>query len=153
MDADYRPVPEAASFLEHLRLGRDAAEGTCRMYAGALALYLEWCHGTDRDLVRGAAELGRFVQYLRTTAISRPGRGQGRPRGAGRITQRDRSSPSNHLRTAGSTVPSVAGRSSDSVMDVRADMQRVTPSCGDTGCRRHAGTDALRHFLLVAPAR
>ena len=86
MDADYRPVPEAASFLQHLRLGRDSAEGTCRMYAGELALYLEWCHGTGRDLVRGAAELGRFVQHLRTTPISRPGRGQGRPRGAGRIT-------------------------------------------------------------------
>ena len=39
LDADYRPVAEAASFLEHLRLGRDAAEGTCRMYAGELALY------------------------------------------------------------------------------------------------------------------
>lgn len=86
LDADYRPVAEAASFLEHLRLGRDAAEGTCRMYAGELALYLEWCVDTDRDLVRGAAELGRFVQHLRTVPVSRAGRGQGRPRGAGRIT-------------------------------------------------------------------
>jgi len=86
LDADYRPVAEAASFLEHVRLGRDAAEGTCRMYAGELALYLEWCVDTDRDLVRGAAELGRFVQHLRTVPVSRAGRGQGRPRGAGRIT-------------------------------------------------------------------
>jgi integrase/recombinase XerD len=85
MDEEYRPVPEAASFLEHLRLGRDAAEGTCRMYAGELALYLDWCRGADRDLVRGAAELSRFVQHLRTVPIRRPGRGQGRPRGAGRI--------------------------------------------------------------------
>ncbi len=86
MDDEYRPGSEAASFLEHLRSGRDAAEGTCRMYAGELAFYLEWCHCTDRDLVRGAAELSRFVQHLRTRPISRPGRGQGRPRGAGRIT-------------------------------------------------------------------
>ena len=56
------------------------------MYAGELALYLEWCVDTDRDLVRGAAELGRFVQHLRTVPVSRAGRGQGRPRGAGRIT-------------------------------------------------------------------
>lgn len=85
IDEQYRPVPEAASFLEHLRFGRDAAEGTCRMYAGELALYLEWCRSTDRDLVRGASELSRFVHHLRTVPVSRPGRGQGRPRGAKRI--------------------------------------------------------------------
>jgi hypothetical protein len=52
---------------------------------GELAFYLEWCRGTDRDLVRGAAELSRFVRHLRILPVSRPGRGQGRPRGVGRI--------------------------------------------------------------------
>jgi len=85
MDDEYRPVAEAASFLEHLRLGRDAAEGTCRLYAGELALFLNWCRTTDRNLVRGASDLGWFVQHLRTAPITRPGRGQGQPRGAGRI--------------------------------------------------------------------
>ncbi len=55
------------------------------MYAGELALYLEWCGNTDRDLVRGARELSRFVHHLRTVPVTRAGRGQGRPRGAKRI--------------------------------------------------------------------
>lgn len=85
MDEDYQQVPEAACFLEHLRLGRDAAEGTCRMYAGELVLYLDWCRSTRRDLLDGARDLSRFTHYLTVTPISRPGRGCGQPRGARRI--------------------------------------------------------------------
>ncbi|MDQ6949477.1 MAG: tyrosine-type recombinase/integrase [Actinomycetota bacterium] len=85
MDEDYKQVPEAAAFLEHLRFGRDAAEGTCRMYAGELVLYLEWCRGTGRDLVTAARDLSRFVHHLNITPISRAGRGCGQPRGARRI--------------------------------------------------------------------
>lgn len=85
MDEDYKQLPEAAAFLEHLRFGRDAAEGACRMYAGELVLYLEWCRGTGRDLVTAASDLSRFVHHLNITPISRADRGCGQPRGARRI--------------------------------------------------------------------
>lgn len=85
MDEDYEELAMAASFLEHLRFGRDAAEGTCRMYAGELVLYLEWCRRTGRDLLGGARDLDRFMHYLRVTPITRAGRGCGQPRGARRI--------------------------------------------------------------------
>lgn len=62
MDENYQQVPEAASFLEHLRFGRDAAEGTSRMYAGELTLYLDWCRNTGRDLFSGASRDARRLE-------------------------------------------------------------------------------------------
>ena len=40
VDEEWRPVASADSFLRHLRLGADRAEGTTRTYAGDLAFYL-----------------------------------------------------------------------------------------------------------------
>jgi hypothetical protein len=46
-------------YLQHLRLGRDAAESTTKSYAEALALCLRWCEETSRDW-RGRRAPGRF---------------------------------------------------------------------------------------------
>ncbi len=55
------------------------------MYAGELARFLGWCGGSGRSLEVGAAELSRFVLFLRTTPTARPGAGQGRPPGPARV--------------------------------------------------------------------
>ena len=85
VDADYRLVASADAFLRDLRFGADRTESTTRLYAGELALFLGWAAGSGRDLERAARELSRFVLLLGTSAITRRGRGFGRPRGAGRI--------------------------------------------------------------------
>jgi len=48
------PPPAADAYLRHLRLGADRAEGTTRVYAGGLALFLGWCATGGRDLLSGA---------------------------------------------------------------------------------------------------
>ncbi len=85
VDADYQLVGSADAFLRDLRLGADRTESTTKLYAGELALFLGWAAGSGRDLERAARELSRFVLLLRTTPITRRGRGYGRPRGFGRI--------------------------------------------------------------------
>ena len=85
VDADYRLVEAADGFLRDLRFGADRTESTTKQYAGELALFLGWAAGSGRDLERAARELSRFVLLLRTTAITRRGRGYGRPRSASRI--------------------------------------------------------------------
>jgi integrase/recombinase XerD len=85
VDEEWRPVASADSFLRHLRLGADRAEGTTRTYAGDLACYLRWCRDSARDLPAGARELWMFVAMLKTTPVDRPGAGRGRARGPGRI--------------------------------------------------------------------
>jgi len=85
VDDEYRSIPVADAFLRHLRIGLDRAEGTTRAYAGDLALYLEWCQATGRNLTTGARELAGFVGWLRMTPVQRAGRGQGRLRSASRI--------------------------------------------------------------------
>jgi integrase/recombinase XerD len=85
VDDRYVRVGVADRFLFDLRFGRDRAESTSRVYAGELARFLGWCRRTGRTLEVGAAELSRFVLYLRTTPTSRPGAGQGRPPGAARV--------------------------------------------------------------------
>jgi integrase len=85
VDVDYRLVEAADAFLRDLRFGADRTESTTKLYASELALFLGWSAGSGRDLERAARELSRFVLLLRTTAITRRGRGYGRPRGAGRI--------------------------------------------------------------------
>jgi len=87
VDDDWQPVPAADSYLRHLRLGADRAEGTTRAYAGDLACFLGWCEKSGRDFSSGAAALALFVTMLRTTPIERPGSGQGRVRSASRINQ------------------------------------------------------------------
>lgn len=85
VDDRYEKVDIADRFLFDLRFGRDRAESTSRVYAGELARFLVWCRCTGASLEDAAAELSRFVLHLRTTPTSRPGAGQGRPPGSGRI--------------------------------------------------------------------
>jgi integrase/recombinase XerD len=85
VDEGYVVVEVADRFLFDLRFGRDRAESTTRVYAGELARFLAWCADSGRSLEDGARDLSRFVLVLRTTPTSRPGSGQGRAPGAGRI--------------------------------------------------------------------
>lgn len=85
VDDDWCPMPAADSFLAHLRIGADRAEGTTRSYAGDLALFFGWCEQTGRDLGEGLRAIGAFVGWLRTTPVERRGAGVGRARSAGRI--------------------------------------------------------------------
>ncbi len=85
VDREYRVVELADRFLRDLRFGADRTESTTKLYAGELALFLGWATVSGRDLERAARELSRFVLVLRTTAITRRGRGYGRVRSAGRI--------------------------------------------------------------------
>jgi hypothetical protein len=85
VDEEYRVVAAADAFLRDLRFGADRTESTTKLYAGELALFLGWAAGSGRELERAARELSRFVLLLRTTPITRRGRGYGRPRSAGRI--------------------------------------------------------------------
>ena len=85
VDQHYEVVEAADGFLRDLRFGADRTASTTKLYAGELALFLGWAAGSGRDLERAAHELSRFVLLLRTTPITRRGRGYGRPRSAGRI--------------------------------------------------------------------
>jgi site-specific recombinase XerD len=85
VDEAWRPVEPADSYLRHLRLGADRAEGTTRAYAGDLACFLAWCQASERDLAAGARDLSLFVAVLKTTAVTRAGSGRGRVRGPGRV--------------------------------------------------------------------
>lgn len=64
VDGSYRPVRGVDDWLLHLRIGRDCAESTTESYAGALALFFEWCASIDRDWRTTAGEFGRFVYWL-----------------------------------------------------------------------------------------
>ena len=91
VDDEYRVVGAADGYLQHLRLGQDAAESTTKAYAEALALYLRWCERTSRDWRTAAGRLGGFITWLRHTpgdpdAPAR-GPGLGDVRGAARINR------------------------------------------------------------------
>ncbi len=81
----YEIVEAPDAFLRDLRFGADRTESTTKLYASELALFLDWVARSERDLERAARELSRFVLMLRTTTISRRGRGFGEVRSAGRI--------------------------------------------------------------------
>jgi integrase/recombinase XerD len=85
VDDDYRVVDGPDRFLRDLRFGADRTESTTKLYASELALFLNWAARSGRDLERAADELSRFVMVLRTTTITRRGRGFGEVRSAGRI--------------------------------------------------------------------
>jgi hypothetical protein len=91
VDEDYRVVAEPDAYLQHLRLGRDAAESTTKAYAESVALYLRWCAGSGRDWRTAADRLGGFVVWLRHTPNDpdAPVAGPGMPdvRGPGRINR------------------------------------------------------------------
>jgi integrase/recombinase XerD len=64
VDGSYRPVQGVDDWLLHLRIGRDCSESTTESYAGALALFFEWCASIGRDWHTTAGEFGRFVYWL-----------------------------------------------------------------------------------------
>ena len=64
VDGSYRPVQGVDDWLLHLRIGRDCAESTTESYAGALALFFEWCASIGHDWHTTAGEFGRFVYWL-----------------------------------------------------------------------------------------
>ena len=71
VDDSYRVVAAADAYLQHLRLGQDAAESTTKAYAEALALYLRWCEQTSRDWRTAADRLGGFITWLKHTPATR----------------------------------------------------------------------------------
>jgi hypothetical protein len=85
LDDGYRVLAAPDAFLRDLRFGADRTESTTKLYASELALFLDWAARSGRDLERAARELSRFVVMLRTTTITRRGRGFGEVRSAGRI--------------------------------------------------------------------
>jgi len=91
VDENYQVVGAADEYLQHLRLGQDAAESTTKAYAEALALYLRWCGLTSRDWRTAADRLGAFITWLKHTP-SDPGAPTAGPgvkqvRGPGRINR------------------------------------------------------------------
>jgi integrase/recombinase XerD len=91
VDDEYRVVGVADGYLQHLRLGQDAAESTTKAYAEALALYLRWCGRTSRDWRTAAGRLGGFITWLKHTPADpdapASGPGLGDVRGPGRINR------------------------------------------------------------------
>jgi integrase/recombinase XerD len=67
LDDEMDVVPVADSYLRELRFGRDRAESTTKVYAGGIALFLEWCAGTGRDWREAAADIGLFMTWLKYT--------------------------------------------------------------------------------------
>jgi integrase/recombinase XerD len=65
VDDGYRVVRVADEYLQHLRLGQDAAESTTKSYAEAIALYLRWCGQGSRDWRTAAERLGGFITWLK----------------------------------------------------------------------------------------
>jgi integrase/recombinase XerD len=84
-DGAYELVPAADAYLRFLRYGRGRALGTTEKYAGNLAVFFDWCATHGLGLSDAALRLDEFVLLLRNELVSRPGRGVGRPRSAGRI--------------------------------------------------------------------
>ncbi|MGH3422919.1 MAG: tyrosine-type recombinase/integrase, partial [Streptosporangiaceae bacterium] len=64
VDEELVVVPDADAWLRHLRLGRDAAELTTKSYAGAVALFLEWCCSRGVHWHDGVEHLGLFMTWL-----------------------------------------------------------------------------------------
>ena len=91
VDDGYRVVPVVDEYLQHLRLGRDAAESTTKSYAEALALYLRWCEQGSRDWRSAAERLGGFITWLKhvPSDLDAPMTGPGlrQVRSAGRINR------------------------------------------------------------------
>ena len=84
-DGAYELVAPADAYLRFLRYGRGRALGTTEKYAGNLAVFFDWCAARELDLVQAAERFDEFVLLLRNERVTRPGRGVGRSRSAGRI--------------------------------------------------------------------
>ncbi len=83
---DHRTVMVADDYLLYRRLGADAAELTTQAYAGALALFFDWCDTLSLDWREAPAFLGRFVYWLQWHGAAAPLIRGGEPvRGARRV--------------------------------------------------------------------
>jgi integrase/recombinase XerD len=71
VDDNLAVVPDADAYLRHVRLGRDGAELTTKSYAGAIALFLDWCVRTGRHWHAGIEHLGLFMTWLAHTESGR----------------------------------------------------------------------------------
>jgi hypothetical protein len=91
VDDGYRVVRVADEYLQHLRLGQDAAESTTKAYAEALALYLRWCEQTSRDWRTAVERLGGLITWSKHTSsdpdVLVAGPGIRDVRGPGRINR------------------------------------------------------------------
>lgn len=59
--------------------------GTTEKYAGNLAVFFDWCASRRLALTDAAERFDEFVLVLRNEVVTRPGRGAGGSRSAGRI--------------------------------------------------------------------
>jgi integrase/recombinase XerD len=84
-DGAYELIAPADAYLRFLRYGRGRALGTTEKYAGNLAVFFDWCATRELDLARAAQRFDLFVLLLVNERVTRPGRGLGRSRSAGRI--------------------------------------------------------------------
>lgn len=84
-DGAYELIAPADTYLRFLRYGRGRALGTTEKYAGNLAVFFDWCATRGVGLSDAALRFDEFVLLLRNQLVSRPGRGVGRTRSAGRI--------------------------------------------------------------------
>jgi integrase/recombinase XerD len=88
LDDEMDVVPVADRYLRELRFGRDRAESTTKVYAGGIALFLDWCAVTGRDWREAATDIGLFMTWLKYTPArggtlvqgpgARPARGERR---------------------------------------------------------------------------
>jgi len=85
VDTDFNPVPLADDYLRELRLGRRRAVSTTKAYAENLALFFDWAERTGRSIEDAPHQLGRFVHWLQTTPVTRPGTSVGQPRSGARV--------------------------------------------------------------------
>jgi hypothetical protein len=90
LDNEMDVVPVADRYLRELRFGRDRAESTTKVYAGGIALFLEWCAVTGRDWREAATDIGLFMTWLKYTPAGGGtlvrGRARGRPGASGGST-------------------------------------------------------------------
>jgi integrase/recombinase XerD len=88
VDERFELVAMFDAFLFEERVGRDRSEKTTGQYASNLVEFAGWA--ADRDLLGDleacAKNLGMFQLQLRATPISRRGRGHGRARSNGRVS-------------------------------------------------------------------
>jgi integrase/recombinase XerD len=85
VDNEFRPVGLADDYLRELRLGRRRVVSTTKAYAENLAVFFDWLIQTGRPVEEAPRQLGRFVHWLQTAPVTRPGTGVGKPRSASRI--------------------------------------------------------------------
>lgn len=88
VDGSFELVPMFDRFLFEERAGRGRSEKTTAQYASGLVEFAGWAHERALldDLVTCARNLSLFQLHLRTSPVSRRGRGHGRARSNDRVS-------------------------------------------------------------------